>query len=91
MPAKAAKPKLPRFTVTVMQPNGRKREWEIPGEDLEDAAKRAAKKVCLKGYKSLKRQSGEEGGAGWFTPESGDTRWPFAGPSFKVEPKEEVE
>lgn len=84
---RAAKPKLPAFNVTVASPNGGERKWEIRGVDLEDAAKLAGRKVCLRGYKRLLRTSGEPGGPGWFAPMNDHPRWPFAGPAFKVEPK----
>lgn len=74
------------YTVTVLCGDGSNTEWDITGRGVEEAAKRAAKRVCLRGFSTVRRTSGKEGEPGWFVPEK-PGRWPFAGPAFKVEPK----
>jgi hypothetical protein len=81
----ATKPKLTEFTITVRDNYGKLHQWGLRAYDLEDAARRAVKKVCMK-RATAKRTTGNEGEPGWFYPHI-EGPFPFGGNGYKVEPK----
>jgi hypothetical protein len=83
----AARPptKLSEFTITVRDNDGKEHSWGLKASDLEDAAARACKKVCLR-KATAKRTSGKPGEPGHFYPHVNGA-WPFGGNSYYVEPK----
>lgn len=77
-------PPLPRFDVTVLRSDGGEHSFDLAAVDVERAALLVARKVCLRGFGEVQRQSGAPREAGWFVPWA-KGRGGMAGPSFKVE------
>ena len=83
MKARAA-PK-PKFLVTVRNPMGRTRSWELKADDIEKAAAIACKRCTLQKAIPM-RTSGAVGEPGWFYPHGPNPKWPFVGNPYYIAP-----